>query len=320
MKMGLSDIEGRVLHGLVEEASGDIVLRLDEHGFIVHASKNSVNIGRDLSAMLVMPHIADLAHRDFREGLGDFATRALGGEDTGGWFEFPVDRGDGEDGEPDWYACSLRCVVSADGSTTGALGLLRSIQHKRALEGELHSRAITDPTTGLANRQAFCAAMRREMSRAQENSVVVFCIDGMRALFLQYGQRTADEILWGFARFLEGMAMPGHIVAQIDGERLAVLLTGMGAAPAREWAQDVVKTFASLALPATSRAPRLTASAGVARLECTVDWTLRQAELCLVMARAGGGAQVGRCGVGEYRASRTGIPLGGPIGVVAQRG
>jgi tripeptide aminopeptidase len=31
--IGLSDVEGHVLHGLLEETSGDIVIRLDRQGF-----------------------------------------------------------------------------------------------------------------------------------------------------------------------------------------------------------------------------------------------------------------------------------------------
>jgi diguanylate cyclase len=71
-----------------------------------------------------------------------------------------------------------------------------------------------------------------------------------------------------------------------------VLLPDMTARHAREWAQDVVETFSALAAPASTKSPQLTASAGLARVECTVDWTLREAELGLVLARAGGGRQV----------------------------
>ena len=130
--------------------------------------------------------------------------------------------------------------------------------------------------------------------------VAIFAVDSMRALLLRYGQRTADEVLWGFAKFLETMALPGHELAQLDGERFAVLLPEMTSRGAREWAEDVVATFAGLAAPASGanrpKAPQLTASAGLARVECTVDWTLREAELGLVLARAGGGRQVAIAG------------------------
>ena len=308
MKIDLSDVEGRVLHGLVQEASGDIVIRVDASGFITFASQNLADLGHDLSGLLVMPHIADLAEPEHRDALRQFADQVFAGQSPRGWLEFPIieawpedDRG--EHTGRNWFALSLRLIKSDDGELQGALGLLRSVQHKRSLEGELHSRAVTDPLTGLANRHAFCASMRRHLAHGGGQTIAVFAVDRMRALFLQFGQRTADEIMWGFAKFLEGMALPGSELAQIDGERLAVILPEMSSRLARDWAEDVVRTFASLALATSSRGPRLTASAGLALIECTVDWTLRQAELGLVMARAGGGRKVAQCGDQGYGAA-----------------
>ena len=301
MKIGLSDVEGHVLHGLLEEGSGDIVIRLDRHGFIIHASANIAELGLDVAATLLLPHITDLATRDHAAFLGERVTAALAGGAQVGWTEFPVNTCNGHDtcGERQcqrWYALSVRPMVDKSGTPDGALCLMRSVQQVRSLEGELHNRAITDPLTGLANRQAFCANLRRHLARGGGQMIAVFAVDSMRALLLRYGQRTADEVLWGFAKFLETMALPGHELAQLDGERFAVLLPDMTSRNTREWAEDVVTTFAGLAAPASAKAPQLTASAGLARVECTVDWTLREAELGLVLARAGGGRRVALAG------------------------
>jgi len=301
MKIGLSDVEGRVLHGLLEDSSGDIVVRLDRRGFIVHATANIADLGLDFSSVLLMPHITDLAERDHAVFLGEHVKATLAGQTLAGWVEFPVmacaDCDTCHDARCQrWYALSLRPMFDAAGDVEGALCLMRSVQQLRSLEGELHSRAVTDPLTGLANRQAFCASLRRYLSQGGGQPIAVFAVDGMRALLLRYGQRTADEVLWGFAKFLETMAQtlttPGHEVAQLDGERLGVLLPDMTSRQAREWAEDVVQTFSALAAPTSAKSPQLSASAGLARVECTVDWTLREAELGLVLARAGGGRQV----------------------------
>lgn len=297
MKIGLSDVEGHVLHGLLEETSGDIVIRLDANGFIIHASAGIAEIGLDVSAALLLPHITDLAQRDHAAFLGAHVDRALKGCTKAGWAEFPVavcaDHRDCRDrGCQRWYALSLKPMCTPDGTPDGAMCLVRSVQHLRSLEGELHARAVTDPLTGLANRQAFCASLRRHLARGGGQMVAVFAVDAMRALLLRYGQRTADEVLWGFAKFLETMALPGHELALLDGERFAVLLPDVTPRAAREWAEDVIATFTGLAASACAKAPRLTASAGLARVECTVDWTLREAELGLVLARAGGGRRV----------------------------
>lgn len=301
MKNGLSEVEGRVLHGLLEETSGDIVVRLDRHGFIIHASANIAELGLDLSTALLHPHITDLAERDHAAFLGAHVSAALSGQAQTGWVEFPViacpERDTCREAQCQrWYALSLRPMRDETGLADGALCLMRSVQHLRSLEGELHTRAITDPLTGLANRQAFCASLRRHLASGGGQIIAVFAVDGMRALLMRYGQRTADEVLWGFAKFLETMALPGHELAQLDGERFAVLLPEMTSRAAREWAEDVVTTFAGLAAPASAKAPQLTASAGLAKVECTVDWTLREAELGLVLARAGSGRQVAVAG------------------------
>jgi len=301
MRIGLSEVEGHVLHGLLEETSGDIVIRLDRHGFIVHASANIAELGSDLTAALLPPHITDLATRDHAAFLGEQVTRGLQGCTQVGWIEFPVaacaDRDTVREAHfPRWYALTLKPMCDPAGTPDGAMCLMRSVQQLRSLEGELHARAVTDPLTGLANRPAFCASLRRHLARGGGQMVAVFAVDNMRALLLRYGQRTADEVLWGFAKFLETMALPGHELAQLDGERFAVLLPDMTARAAREWAEDVIETFAGLAAPASAKAPQLTASAGFARVECTVDWTLREAELGLVLARAGGGRQVAVAG------------------------
>lgn len=311
MKIDLSDVEGRVLHGLLEETSGDIVIRLDRRGFIIHASANIAELGFDFSSALLLPHITDLAEPDHTGFLGQHVSAVLEGRTHTGWAEFPViacaerDRRcdtpchdtpchDTQSGR--WHALSLRPMIDHDGNIDGAMCLMRSVQQVRLLEGELHNRAVTDPLTGLANRQAFCASLRRHLAGGGGQVAGVFAVDGMRALLLRYGQRTADEVVWGFARFLETMALPGHEVAQLDGERFGVLLPAMSLRTAREWAQDVTQTFGTLAVPASTRAPQLTASAGLARVECTVDWSLREAELGLVLARAGGGGQVAIAG------------------------
>lgn len=317
--MGLNEVEGKILHGLLEEASGDIVIRLDQRGFLAHASANIAEIGLDWATTLLPPHITDLATRDHAAFLAAKVNGVLAGHPLVGWVEFPIlacppQASLRDEAEPRhrhdpscrrWYALSLRPLLRQSGEPEGAIGLLRSVQLRRSLEGELHVRAITDPLTGLANRQAFAASLARQLAAGGGQIVAVLAVDAMRALLMRHGQRTADEVLWGFAKFLEAMALPGSEIAQLDGERFAVLLPARDEAAARAWCEDVLSTFGALATPISgpgsprsarggSRGLRLTASAGLARVECTIDWTLREAELGLVMARAGGGGQVVR--------------------------
>ncbi len=324
MHMRMTLAEGAALHGLLEEAAGDIVIRTDGRGFIETASTNISEIGYDLSQWLFKPHLTDLTDRDHFQALTDHIARALTPDacenGSADWIEFPVRLVEnGEGGVPQladesqsaqapfstvWYALSLRAITAEDGEMIGALGLLRSVERMRALEGEVHSRTLVDPYTGLANRHAFCSALRRQIATGEGGAVALFEVDRMRAVFMQYGQSTADEIIWSFAKFLETMIQEGCELAQFDAERFCVLIPQSTCRECRRWAEEVLSTFASLTIAPSARSPRLSASAGLAPIADTVDTTLREAELALVMARAGGGMRVAEAFAAHHPSAR----------------
>lgn len=310
MKMGLSDKEGAALHNLLEDVAGDMVIKLNAQGFIEHGSDSLTMFGLDIAQMLLPPHIAELADSEYSGQVSRHFECAMRDENWTGWIEFKVK---GREPEPDcqesdrggWYALSLRRLTTDTNELIGALGLLRSIERVRSLEDELFATALTDPLTGLVNRQVFLARLRDELVEGTGGYLAVLSIDRMRALFVQFGQRAADEINWGFAKFLQTMALPGSELAQIDGDRFAVLLPGMECDDARNWSNDLLDTLSSLALPASGRSPQITASAGLARIENTVDWSMRQAELALIMAQAGGGSRLAQCSDAASPSMRT---------------
>ena len=301
MKMGLSDKEGAVLHDLLEHEAGDIVMRLNKNGFIEHSTDNLVRLGIDLSQSLFAPHIADLADGAYSAQLNRHVDAALLSEGHSGWVEFPVrafqSQQDCLDEKPRrWFALSIRRLADEKGEAHGALGLMRSVDRVRKLENELFANTLTDPLTGLIKRQVLLARLNAQLVDRAGGVLALLAIDRMRALHLQYGQRTADEINWGFAKFLQSMALPESEVAQVEAERFAVMFPYASADAARKWTDDLLATFSSLALPSSGKTPKLTASVGIAPIEHSVDWTLRQAELSLIMARAGGGNRVAQAG------------------------
>lgn len=311
MNMLFYSARDRAPDTLRSQSEEEIIVRLDNAGFVVNASENAARLGIDLDSLLLMPHIADFAEGERCVEVARYFQAIMKGERVGESIEFEanvckLDEGDVRRCSPDdpshgsdcrhWHSLFLRLMLDDDGQPLGALGRLHSVQHKyeTALQA-VGECADIDPVTGLANRRAFVSSLARSIARNQQASMATFAIDGMRAIFMQYGQGTADEICWGFARFLETMIEPAHELAQLDDERFGVLLRGSDPRTAREWAADVLQTFAGLAINSSSRAPELTASAGLAPVQMSADWTLRQAELGLVMARAGGGMQTAIC-------------------------
>jgi len=333
MKMQFSDVEGRALHGLLQDASNDIVVRLDSAGFVLHASENAAELGMDLSALLLMPHISDFAEPDYRDRIADLFGRMIASPKTvrhgpnadmrsprqrGEWIEFPVlTCGSDVCEEPDlhrrWYALRFKPIESADGTAQGALGLLRSIASADRPEDRRDARESTDTLADLGDRCSFTAALGRRLASGSEQSIAILAIDRMQAILLQYGQRTADEIHWGFSRFLSAMVHSPQELSRLDGARFGIVLPGMSPRQAKAWAEEVLRTFAELAMTSSASDPRLSASAGVARLEKSVDATMRQAELALVMARAGGGMRVVNCRDASRSASMAPLPRVVPL-------
>ena len=76
----------------------------------------------------------------------------------------------------------------------------------------------------------------------------------------------------------------------------AIMFRNTSIKAAQEWAHDVLGTFSTLALPSSGKTPKLTASVGLASICGSVDSTMRQAELSLIMAQAGGGNRVAMSG------------------------
>ncbi|UAB78239.1 diguanylate cyclase [Erythrobacter sp. SCSIO 43205] len=303
----------------------DILIRLDNAGFIVNASQNAERLGLELDALLVKPHIADVFDAKAHAGVTQYFNQVIAGKDdtpkhTSG-VEFPLRlQGDdllaqdglGEDTKQTvsascapnqhWYSLKLVRVEADEAGQFEALGTLRCVQDKYALtaipvsNGEAFpDAATTDSVTGICTRRGFTDRLTHSIKDAKAASIALFAVDGMKAIYMTYGQSTADEVRWGFARFLEAVTESQHFLAQVDEERFGVILPAMTPREAREWAADVLQLFAGLTVSPAGRGSDLSASAGISSVQVSAEWSLRQAELGLIMARSAGGMQTGYC-------------------------
>ncbi len=297
MSSGFSEIDGRALRSLFEDVAGDTVVQLDRKGFLIHAPHNLARIWPALSGMLVLPHLSDLARSCHREAVKAYVAAAISAEGPRRPLEFPLAlSGAPEEGDaPPWCALSIRSIDGGAGVAGVALGLLRKVAapgHAQSAGG--HPKL--DPVSGLPDRHTLIQVMQDSLARDRSATLAVFAIDRIDALRIQYGEQAANEITWGFARFIEAMAMPGCEIGQLDRERVGVILPVSTSRDAQQWARDAIDTFSALVLPNGSTKLGLTTSAGLAALEKSVDHAMRQAEIGLVMARAAGGARIGRSG------------------------
>lgn len=286
MKESFSGRYGEILQDMLAETAGSILIKTDVEGFIEDASRGIEALGLRLSEMLFKPHLADLTTPGHAEAVRAYHEESLAGCTPANRLEFPLASGSPEKA---WYALSLRPAPDEQGRIVGALGLLRSVEGRRSLEGELAAAAMTDAATGLANARAFQAMLAQLLARGSNGAVALFEIDRFAAFKLRFGHAIADDVLWAFGSFLANVLPEDRILARLDGDRFAVLMPDCAAPDALALTQDALATFASLSGEVKGGDMRLTASAGVASFAGSLDTVMAHAERALVVARAMGG-------------------------------
>lgn len=189
---------------------------------------------------------------------------------------------------PSNWAEDLSLALSIAGlSGIGALSLaLNQWRLARA-----HRRdALTDGHTGLLNRRALFDAYG-DGTLPPNTAVIVFDLDGFKAVNDRHGHAAGDQVLIRFADAMRSSVREGDAAARVGGEEFAVVLPNVTLPLASLIAERVRTTFAADMIANTREELRCTVSAGVAFAEDdrqTFDTILRQADGALYMAKRGG--------------------------------
>jgi len=147
---------------------------------------------------------------------------------------------------------------------------------RRLVDAEARQREIAnrDPLTGVANRRAFDAALRRELAaRAEPDggrrgsdrepfSLMVIDLDDFKAINDEYGHQIGDAVLQQTAERARGVLRSTDLLARIGGDEFAVIAPGSQGEGARRMAEGILNAIAAK-LPG-SRVPSPHASVGLA--------------------------------------------------------
>lgn len=273
------------MQALVADNSRDIVLKTDRDGTIREAGPVNDRVIDPSARHLVGRKLCDVVHPQWAQSVRADHAAALTGKDSRARLEFPVQIDGLRDG---WYELRLTCLTDDHGQAYGTVGLLRSIEERRTLEEKLFAASLTDPLTGLSNRRAFVAMTQHLIERQVGGSLALFAIDHLKQINMRFGQAVGDEVLVVFADLVLTVMRSQDIVSRIGGETLAVLLPGCEPPRAEAACLRVVETLSDGRGDPLSRAFSVTASAGLTRIEGSLDHTLKRAELALFHARAKG--------------------------------
>ncbi|WP_156840610.1 GGDEF domain-containing protein [Novosphingobium aquimarinum] len=277
--------ETGVLYGLIAEGSGDVILKTDTDGFIVHASPGFESLGYPLPSVLIGPHLSEIARPEHAPIVRQTLEGVLSGRLEQEWIEFAARAPDSESRR---FAMQMRALHDRAGGVYGVLVVMRCVEETRALEEELFVTAMTDTLTKLTNRKAFLSMLQHLLDDDSHGFLALFTIDHFRAINLNHGQAMGDKVLCAFADFLRSTAPADAIVSRIGSDIFAVLYPHTPRDRAEASCRDMIGVLAEVSSATSGDNLSITASAGLGELRGTVDQILQRAELALFKARASG--------------------------------
>jgi diguanylate cyclase len=184
------------------------------------------------------------------------------------------------------------------------LGALTAELHSALANAEQHAKArheaTHDPTTGLRNRAGLLddGQAPLEDTAAAELDVAAVLVDltGFREIVDTLGHAAGDAVLRHAAARLDAAAMPGELVARLDGDDFAVLLTRISDPAQATYRAEAL--LGAVAEPIEIAGCRLSVGgvAGIAygvRAGMPLGELLRQAGVAVHGVRAGSGGRVG---------------------------
>jgi diguanylate cyclase (GGDEF)-like protein/PAS domain S-box-containing protein len=133
----------------------------------------------------------------------------------------------GRDGSTVWVQRDAVMVPGAHGSDDIIIGQFQDVTARKRAEAALARQAVTDPLTGLGNRQAFLDSVQnqREAERTASVGIVFIDLDGFKRINDAYGHAVGDAVLIEVAQRIARIAVAPDSVYRLGGDEFVVLST-----------------------------------------------------------------------------------------------
>ncbi|MCY7279776.1 MAG: diguanylate cyclase, partial [Sphingomonas bacterium] len=249
---------------LIADYSSDLIFILKIDGTIRYVSPScrlmgyepNQLVGRNCSSLIAPEHLAEASASHLR-------SLEMGGETNG--FEYLAMSASGE---RRWHQSHARLILDEEGHPDGILSIVRDIHAQKQIEQNLTAAALVDSLTGLDNRLAYRAAIKRRQPGvgAVGSCVAVLDIDHFKLVNDQHGHDAGDIVLRGFAEVAQRILRDGDVVARIGGEEFALYFPDTALPQALAVCDRLRSELGATIFRAGSTAITVTVSGGVAQL------------------------------------------------------
>jgi diguanylate cyclase (GGDEF)-like protein/PAS domain S-box-containing protein len=246
---------------------------------------------------LLGQHFQTLMHGSDAQLLHSRAEAALDSEDDAFSMEIQVRR---SSGETIWVAVHCSQYEDPSGSGHCLIYQVQDINPRRLAEGRLQHIAYHDGLTDLANRHGFqerlaLAVEKTRLDATQRFAVLYLDLDRFKLVNDSLGHTAGNELLREVGVRLRASVRPGDLVARLGGDEFAVLAEAVhDAQTGVHLAERVLDELGRpMHLFGTEVLPG--ASVGITFSDHgyrTVDEVLRDADLAMYEAKAGGRGRV----------------------------
>ena len=143
-------------------------------------------------------------------------------------------------GEDRWVRISKRKT-----ETGGVVGIYTDVSEKRKAENTIRKLALSDPLTGVANRNRFQSNLAGELSEARRRgskvALLLIDLDRFKPVNDEHGHAVGDKLLQLVAKRLINVTRGGDTVARLGGDEFAIICPNIDRdSMARELAQRII--------------------------------------------------------------------------------
>jgi diguanylate cyclase (GGDEF)-like protein len=141
--------------------------------------------------------------------------------------------------------------VLAFAASVAGMNVAIHLLKRRLLRAEARQRVMAerDPLTGLANRRTFDAELARAVAEPRGAALVLFDLDGFKAVNDELGHPVGDDVLRAVAGACSVVVREGDCLARIGGDEFAVVAPGAGEAGVRRLVAALEEAVVEAELP-----------------------------------------------------------------------